>query len=84
VPPTVGAPAGLAAPKRATIALGRWGHPTHREAGIGDSFARSSDNLRREPDLIVADNQPYFVSDETDYTVPHHAERRGGGLIARI
>jgi len=35
------------------------------------------DGLRREPDLIVADNQPYFVSDETDYTVPHHAERRG-------
>jgi predicted N-formylglutamate amidohydrolase len=35
------------------------------------------DGLRREPNLIVADNQPYFVSDETDYTVPHHAERRG-------
>jgi predicted N-formylglutamate amidohydrolase len=35
------------------------------------------DHLRREPDLIVADNQPYFVSDETDYTVPHHAEGRG-------
>jgi predicted N-formylglutamate amidohydrolase len=35
------------------------------------------DALRREPNLIVADNQPYFVSDETDYTVPHHAERRG-------
>jgi predicted N-formylglutamate amidohydrolase len=34
------------------------------------------DMLRREPHLIVADNQPYFVSDETDYTIPHHAESR--------
>jgi predicted N-formylglutamate amidohydrolase len=34
------------------------------------------DMLRREADLIIADNEPYFVSDETDYTVPHHAEAR--------
>jgi predicted N-formylglutamate amidohydrolase len=26
--------------------------------------------------LIIADNEPYFVSDETDYTIPHHAEAR--------
>jgi predicted N-formylglutamate amidohydrolase len=32
--------------------------------------------LRREASLIVADNEPYFVSDETDYTIPHHAEAR--------
>jgi predicted N-formylglutamate amidohydrolase len=32
--------------------------------------------LRREAQLIIADNEPYFVSDETDYTVPHHAEAR--------
>jgi predicted N-formylglutamate amidohydrolase len=32
--------------------------------------------LRREQHLIVADNEPYFVSDETDYTIPHHAESR--------
>ena len=32
--------------------------------------------LRREADLVIADNEPYFVSDETDYTVPHHAEAR--------
>jgi predicted N-formylglutamate amidohydrolase len=32
--------------------------------------------LRREADLIIADNEPYFVSDATDYTVPHHAEAR--------
>jgi predicted N-formylglutamate amidohydrolase len=35
------------------------------------------DRLRREPGLIFADNQPYFVSDETDYTIPRHGERRG-------
>jgi predicted N-formylglutamate amidohydrolase len=34
------------------------------------------DMLRRDRDLIVADNQPYFVSDETDYTIPHHGEAR--------
>jgi predicted N-formylglutamate amidohydrolase len=35
------------------------------------------DELRREAGLIIADNQPYFVSDETDYTIPRHAEARG-------
>jgi predicted N-formylglutamate amidohydrolase len=34
------------------------------------------DLLRRERHLIIADNEPYFVSDETDYTIPHHAETR--------
>jgi predicted N-formylglutamate amidohydrolase len=33
--------------------------------------------LRAEGDLVVAENEPYFVSDETDYGVPVHAERRG-------
>ncbi|HEY4973053.1 MAG TPA: N-formylglutamate amidohydrolase [Steroidobacteraceae bacterium] len=35
------------------------------------------DMLRRERDLHVADNEPYFVSDETDYTIPRHGEARG-------
>lgn len=35
------------------------------------------DMLRRESGLLIADNEPYFVSDETDYTVPHHGEARG-------
>lgn len=35
------------------------------------------EGLRRETGIIVADNQPYFVSDETDYTIPHHGEARG-------
>jgi predicted N-formylglutamate amidohydrolase len=33
--------------------------------------------LRRDPALTIADNEPYFVSDETDYTIPRHAEARG-------
>jgi predicted N-formylglutamate amidohydrolase len=35
------------------------------------------DMLRREPGLVVADNEPYFVSDDTDYTIPRHGEARG-------
>jgi predicted N-formylglutamate amidohydrolase len=35
------------------------------------------DMLRRETDLLIADNEPYFVSDETDYTIPRHGEARG-------
>jgi len=33
--------------------------------------------LRRETDLVVGDNEPYAVSDETDYTIPVHGEARG-------
>jgi predicted N-formylglutamate amidohydrolase len=32
--------------------------------------------LRAEAGLNVGDNQPYFVSDDTDYTIPVHGERR--------
>jgi predicted N-formylglutamate amidohydrolase len=35
------------------------------------------DMLRRDPDLMVGDNEPYFVSDDTDFTIPVHAEARG-------
>ena len=35
------------------------------------------DELRREAGLTIADNQPYFVSDETDFTIPRHGEARG-------
>ncbi len=35
------------------------------------------DMLRRDANLTIGDNEPYFVSDETDYTVPRHAEARG-------
>jgi len=33
--------------------------------------------LKREQDLVVGDNEPYLVSDATDYTIPVHGERRG-------
>jgi predicted N-formylglutamate amidohydrolase len=35
------------------------------------------DALRRDAHLHVADNEPYFVSDATDYTIPRHGEARG-------
>jgi predicted N-formylglutamate amidohydrolase len=35
------------------------------------------DMLRREPVLTIGDNEPYFVSDDTDYTIPRHGEARG-------
>ncbi len=33
--------------------------------------------LRAEPELVAGDNEPYAVSDETDYTIPVHGEARG-------
>ncbi len=36
-----------------------------------------ADLLRAEGDLIVTENDPYAVSDATDYGVPVHAERNG-------
>ncbi len=33
--------------------------------------------LRRDKEFVIADNQPYFVSDATDYSIPHHGEARG-------
>jgi predicted N-formylglutamate amidohydrolase len=33
--------------------------------------------LASEPGLTVGDNEPYRVSDETDYTIPVHGEKRG-------
>jgi len=35
------------------------------------------DELRRDEDLSIADNEPYFVSDASDYTIPRHGEARG-------
>lgn len=34
-------------------------------------------HLRAEADLVVGDNEPYAVSDITDYTIPVHGEKRG-------
>lgn len=33
--------------------------------------------LKTESDFNIGDNEPYFVSDATDYTIPVHGERRG-------
>lgn len=33
--------------------------------------------LRADGGLVVGDNEPYAVSDETDYTIPVHGEARG-------
>jgi predicted N-formylglutamate amidohydrolase len=33
--------------------------------------------LRRHPGLQIADNEPYLVSDDTDFTIPRHGEARG-------
>jgi predicted N-formylglutamate amidohydrolase len=35
------------------------------------------EGLRAEAGLVIGDNEPYFVSDETDYTIPRHGEARG-------
>ncbi len=32
--------------------------------------------LEREDGVLVGDNEPYSVSDATDYTIPAHGERR--------
>lgn len=34
-------------------------------------------HLRRDGDLVVGDNQPYAITDASDYTIPVHGEHRG-------
>src|SRR5258707_12475106 len=46
----------------------------HRDTRLPPLFLKL---LRAEPDLVVGDNEPYAVSDETDYTIPVHGEARG-------
>ncbi|WP_245299930.1 N-formylglutamate amidohydrolase [Methylocystis bryophila] len=40
-------------------------------------FAKVLMTLLRREELLVGDNQPYSVSDATDYSIPVHGERRG-------
>ena len=35
------------------------------------------DHLAPPGDLTIGDNEPYAVSDQTDYTIPVHGEQRG-------
>jgi predicted N-formylglutamate amidohydrolase len=46
----------------------------NRDARLAHSLAGL---LRAEGDLVVGENEPYRVTDLTDYTVPVHGERRG-------
>ena len=46
----------------------------HRDSRLARALL---DVLDEEPGLAVGDNDPYEVSDATDYTIPVHGERRG-------
>jgi predicted N-formylglutamate amidohydrolase len=46
----------------------------HRDTRLAPLLLKS---LRAESDLVVGDNEPYAVRDETDYTIPVHGEKRG-------
>ena len=46
----------------------------HRDARLAHALGAA---LGNEPGLVVGDNQPYSVSDETDYAIPEYGERRG-------
>ena len=45
----------------------------HRDGRLPPLLLRG---LRASGDLVVGDNEPYAVSDETDYTIPVHGEAR--------
>lgn len=46
--------------------------------GRQDTLARALlVELRREPGLLVGDNEPYALDDASDYTLPVHGQRRG-------
>jgi predicted N-formylglutamate amidohydrolase len=46
----------------------------NRDRRLADVLLRL---LRAEPGLDIGDNQPYAVSDATDYAIPEYGERRG-------
>ncbi len=46
----------------------------HRDMTLAPLLLKA---LRAEGDLVVGNNEPYAVSDETDYTIPVHGEARG-------
>src|SRR6185437_1586246 len=39
--------------------------------------------FQKEPGLVVGDQEPYLVSDTSDYTIPVHGERRGVPHVLR-
>jgi predicted N-formylglutamate amidohydrolase len=46
----------------------------HRDARLPPLLLKL---LRADAGLVVGDNEPYAVSDDTDYTIPVHGEARG-------
>ncbi|MEW6167739.1 MAG: N-formylglutamate amidohydrolase [Pseudomonadota bacterium] len=46
----------------------------NRDARLARALAGA---LTQEGDLVVGDNQPYALGDDTDYSIPHHGEARG-------
>jgi predicted N-formylglutamate amidohydrolase len=58
---------GVARPWRAGLLFNRDGRLSHLIL----------EALRRETGFEIGENEPYAVSDESDYTIPVHAERRG-------
>lgn len=46
----------------------------HRDDRLAKALGAA---LRAEPGLVVGDNEPYAVSDETDYAIPEYGERGG-------
>lgn len=46
----------------------------HRDARMAHALR---DLLRREPGLVIGDNEPYSVSDDTDVAIPEYGEKRG-------
>jgi predicted N-formylglutamate amidohydrolase len=46
----------------------------HRDPRLAQALLAA---LRAEPGLVIGDNEPYSVSDATDYSIPEYGERRG-------
>jgi predicted N-formylglutamate amidohydrolase len=47
---------------------------SNRDRRVAEPLLRA---LRAEGDLVVGDNEPYAVTDDSDFSINHHGERRG-------
>jgi len=47
---------------------------SNRDRRVAEPLLRA---LRAEGDLVVGDNEPYAVTDHSDFSINHHGERRG-------
>ncbi len=55
----------------------------NRDNRLAVLFRQSLEDI--DHDLLVADNEPYAVCDDSDYTIPVHCEKRGvHGLLLEI